>query len=167
MNEIGKRDDITAEELDTCFHHVVHNESFWNCSSSELDQLEEKTLEKFAKLLDSPKWPNEPALFMRLLHLMRKQPHRQIQILDRFPLGVDYIYHSSDPVHDHTRFHYPTLHVDTMANLLKKSQPTVWDLAFCARQGIDVSEQLSKINTEKPTEIANFRGAFNDCLSVP
>lgn len=166
VDGVGLQKDSTIAELREVFERLVINneKEFWYCPSWNVEQLSKTTIDSLFVILAADDCTDQ---FRRcLLHLMSSYPERQIQILDALPLGPRYIFHTVHPAKDRSRFHYPRLAEGTIDDLMKKSPPTVWDLAFCARQRKSVGEKLAKVPPQELLLLAGVRGNDTGCASV-
>ena len=156
IDELGKRDDIS---LDLLVQIVPRFGKIIKCSTWDLSALSQVTLEKLSKVLDR----------CEELHIQQAYPNMQIETLQNEPLGSEYVFHTDDPVHDHSRFHYPKLHPETIQDLLKKPSPTVWDMAFCAREKSEAArKRLADFSIEELVQVALLHGVGeNACEGLP
>ncbi|MGD0665312.1 MAG: hypothetical protein ABSA17_06235, partial [Rhabdochlamydiaceae bacterium] len=156
IDGVGLQKDSTIAELREVFERLVINnqENFWNCPSWNVEQLSKTTIDSLFVILAADDCTDR---FRRcLLHLMSSNAERQIQILGTLPLGSRYIFHTVHPANDRSRFHYPRLAEGTIDDLMKKSPPTVWDLAICARQRESVREKLAQLPLQDVLPLVDF-----------
>ncbi|MGD0664320.1 MAG: hypothetical protein ABSA17_01140 [Rhabdochlamydiaceae bacterium] len=95
----------------------------------------------------------------KLLFLTASDPQKQIQIVTEVPLDHNYIIHLEEE-----GFRYPQLADATIDHLMKKQNPSVWEIALCVRQRKALMHKFYALSNDALLLLAgNYRRVSEVC----